>query len=50
MTKLQEAVRAVQGAFGTKQNKIEWQIATLGNGKGQVVDSDNKYFVRLKEK
>jgi hypothetical protein len=47
MTTFKEAVRAVAGALGTKQNKIEWQAAMLGDGHGNVMSTDNMVYCRL---
>ena len=49
MTTLEEAARIVSGVLGTKQNSIEWKQAMLGDGHGNVQDTDNKVFVRLAE-
>lgn len=44
-----EAVRAVESAFGTKQNKIDWRPATLGDGRGTVSTGNNMVYCRLTE-
>lgn len=49
MSAFDEAVRSVKVAQDTKQNKIEWQPATLGNGKGQIDVGNNMVNVRLVE-
>lgn len=42
-----DAVRAVQKWGGSKQNKIEWQTAVLGDGHGNVSAGSNMVFCRL---
>lgn len=44
-----EAVRAVESVLGTKQNKIEWRPATLGDGHGTVSTGNNMVYCRLTE-
>ncbi|MBK9496828.1 MAG: hypothetical protein IPO08_20445 [Xanthomonadales bacterium] len=47
MTTRDEAIKAVSGAFATKQNAVEWQTAMLGDGKGTVSTGDNTVYCRL---
>lgn len=47
MSAFEEAVRSVKIAQDTKQNKIEWQPATLGDGHGNVDAGNNMVYVRL---
>jgi hypothetical protein len=47
MTTREEAIRAVQGTLGTKQDVIPWQTAMLGDGHGIVGTGNNMCYVRL---
>lgn len=47
MTTRDEAIKAVAGAFATKQNAVAWQTAMLGDGKGTVSTGDNTVYCRL---
>lgn len=47
MTTRDEAIKAVSGAFATKQNSIEWQMAMTGDGHGLVDAGNGTLYVRL---
>jgi len=47
MTTRDEAIKAVAGAFATKQNAIEWQTAMTGDGHGLVDAGNGMLYVRL---